>query len=831
MNKSFWIFRLLQNVQFRSKYINIYTIGFLFLFCFSGLYGQKSDSLVIEIVGKPNIAGEGSELNDTISIKFNIYKNKGKRNEKRGLFIKENADFKVVVNEFIGDDQVLKSPTYIDGSLRKLKRGISDGDDIPSDITISLLVDRSGSIDEAEMGKIKLAVKAFVNTVPEGCLFLSWFHDDISSSVPLTRENFKDLDFQTSNLNTALYNAIYTKLLEFDKNSVLPNLDYENGLQKNDAISARNSVINYLIVLTDGEDDTDGINKYNDDNDFEVISFPKLNSTLQKNKNKVKVYSLGFGENSDNFDEKKLKQICMNSGNPNGYFLAKPDSILQLLKVRITDEITPDYEIKLLNHKEKEYKGNKRNLALTIQSSESNVPIAYGSVDYAMGTTTQPLIVGKDSLGGNLLKGILTGIIFLFVIMIIIQLIIPLIKNKIFDIKYVKKYKPVDNEIRKECPYCGDPLNTGEHVVVKCKHVVHKACWGDYDHVCPEYGQNCNEGKQYYFDISDPFSKKNKIYYLKWVLYGLIGGFFTWTLYILLKDAGLIRNIATKTLLMIKPNIPDQSTIDLFSLKISSLLLIGILMGFFLTVFFSYIEEFRRKTLAIYGRILLRGVLGAFAGFTAFFLGSIILILLNQQYTRFIFDWIPWVLFGISLGFVLSIKTTIHWKYGILGGIISIIFGFIVLYFMVGDFGYSAILIGFMIYGAGLGFSIATVRSTAEQYFLKILQGKKHEETIPIHKWMSVQGGHNEVYIGSGFSCEIQMNWEQNNPKIADRHAKLFINTNRNIPVVVSLEDGKPTTLDDRIEMEPGKEYDLFNGNTIKIGKTVFQYVEKDKRN
>lgn len=136
-----------------------------------------------------------------------------------------------------------------------------------------------------------------------------------------------------------------------------------------------------------------------------------------------------------------------------------------------------------------------------------------------------------------------------------------------------------------------------------------------------------------------------------------------------------------------------------------------------------------------------------------------------------------------------------------------------------------------MVYGAGLGFSIATVRSTAEQYFLKIIQGKKHEETIPVHKWMSFQGGHNEVYIGIGFSCEIQMNWEKDNHKIADRHAKMFLNTNRNIPVIVSLEKDKTTTYDGRIEMEPGKEYELFSGNTIKIGNTVFQYLEKDKSN
>ncbi|MCD4665635.1 MAG: VWA domain-containing protein [Bacteroidales bacterium] len=806
------------------KYKTLVILSFLLFVFTNGLFSQYSDSLYIEIVGKPEIKKQGSELNDTITLKFNLYKNKGKLNELRGLFLNENKEYKITPRETIGDSKLEKPPEFVEGSLKRLKRGVSSGTDIPSDITISLLVDRSGSIDEMEMGKIKESVKAFAENVPPGCLFFSWFHDDISSSIPLSLENFNEAELNTSNKNTALYNAVYTKLLEFDQSSELPNLAYENALEKNTEISGRNSVNNYLIILTDGKNDVSDIKKYQDSDEFREIFRPELLRLIEKNANNVKIYALGFGENSDDFDEKELKQICMASGNPNGYFLAKPDSIFELLKVRLTDAIAPDYELKLLNEEGKEYQGKLRNLTIEINAPASNINKAVGSVPYALGTTVHPQIVGKESFWGNILKGLITGIVFLLVIMIIIQLIIPSIKNKIFNSKYVIRYKPAENEIRKECPYCGDPLNKGEQVVVKCKHIVHKACWGDYDHVCPEYGQNCDEGKQDYFDISDPFSRKNKIYYLKWVLYGLISGFLTWIFYLMMKDLGIVRNLALGTVQMIRPNISDVNIIELFTLKISSLLLIGILMGFFLTSFFAYIEEFRRKTLAIFGGILLRGLLGSLAGFISFYLGSIILILLNQPYSSFIFDWIPWVIFGASLGFVLSIKTTIVWKYGVLGGLISIIFSFIVLFFVVGDFGYSALLIGFMVFGAGLGFSIATVRSTAEQYFLKIIQGKKHEETIPVHKWMSFQGGHNEVYIGIGFSCEIQMNWEKDNHKIADRHAKMFLNTNRNIPVIVSLEKDKTTTYDGRIEMEPGKEYELFSGNTIKIGNTVFQY-------
>jgi len=160
----------------------------------NGLFSQYSDSLYIEIVGKPEIKKKGSELNDTITLKFNLLKDKGKFKEKRGSFLNVNKEYHVIAKETIGDSKLEKPPAFVEGSLRKLKDGSSSGTEIPSDITISLLVDRSGSIDEKEMGQIREAVKAFVENVPAGSLFFSWFHDDISTSIPLTLENFSDAD-------------------------------------------------------------------------------------------------------------------------------------------------------------------------------------------------------------------------------------------------------------------------------------------------------------------------------------------------------------------------------------------------------------------------------------------------------------------------------------------------------------------------------------------------------------------------------------------------------------------------------------------------------------
>lgn len=343
--------------------------------------------------------------------------------------------------------------------------------------------------------------------------------------------------------------------------------------------------------------------------------------------------------------------------------------------------------------------------------------------------------------------------------------------------------------------------------------------------MCPEYGQNCNIGKQDYFDIKDPFSTKNKTFYLNWVVYGLIGGLLTWLIYMLLKDYINFNRFSEKLVQWIIP-LEVEEKLN-YVRKIAPSFTVGVLMGFLLSCFFAYAEEYRRISWPVFGRILLRGIIGAAIGFLAFLVGNLIILIFKEPYKNFFIDCIPWLLFGTLMGYSLSVKTTIYWKHGLLGGLISVFFSFLIWYAMKEDLGLLAAIICFMFYGAGLGFSIATVRSTSEHYFIKILNGSKQGHMIAVHKWMSAQGGLNEVYIGKTSICEIQMNWEKAHD-VGDKHAKMYINKVRKMPVLVSLSKGNTTLYDERIEMLVGREYDLLNGVTFKIGETIFQYVEKD---
>jgi len=508
-----------------------YASGILLgLFLFAGLgetYAQSTDGKYhIDFMGSPTIKElESGGWSDTLVLKFNLYQDWESARPKRVRLISDQEAVSVSVSERIGEKLQSNPPEFkSDWPIKRLKEPGGTGDAIPENITISLVVDQSGSLDQASMDKINEAIAAFVNNVPDGCLFLSEFSSDITNSKPLTRSNISANKIGTTNKHTALYNAIYAKLLEFDSTAAIPDMGLP-GLRMNPELARRGSDINYLIVLTDGKNDVESILRENPA--FKPVENLDLEMAVRKFKNQHngKVFTLGFGDRQ-NLNEVFLRKIAGISGNPDGYFFAKSEGILELLKGEITNALIPDYELRLWNPPGKTYTGSERSLDLTISEAKGfGGGSATGSVSFALGSKLDPIETGKKSIGGTLLIGLLAGFIFLLVMMILIQLIIPLIKNKIFNIKYVKKYQPAAHEIRKECPYCGDPMNPGELVVMKCKHVVHKVCWRDYDNMCPEYGQNCDIGKQDYFDISDPFSKKNKIYYLKWVLYGLIGGF------------------------------------------------------------------------------------------------------------------------------------------------------------------------------------------------------------------------------------------------------------------------------------------------------------------
>lgn len=88
---------------------------------------------------------------------------------------------------------------------------------------------------------------------------------------------------------------------------------------------------------------------------------------------------------------------------------------------------------------------------------------------------------------------------------------------------------------------------------------------------------------------------------------------------------------------------------------------------------------------------------------------------------------------------------------------------------------------------------------------------------------MNATGGGNKVSIGMTGDCEIQMNWEKSN-KVAKEHVQLFIDHEKMLPVIKPLLTG--VVYNNRAELPVNRHNILSNGDTFKIGDTIFKYEE-----
>lgn len=786
-------------------------LSFILYGCGKGSGGEYADADFSNILSQAPYVIDVTNLNhsafaDTVYLKFKITNKKSNQKEFWGEIKPQDNEIKI-----------LNDKAEIRG-LHILNRQNIKGNNIPDNILVSLVIDRN--ISEDEMTNVKKAVYYLVENCPDNTVFISFFDDKVGSSQPITLDTFDVLEeeFTVSRGKKVIFDAALAKFRE---------LAGESDSLFNSKITLKSdndSIKKYMILLTDGQVDVSEPNTAGN-----IYAFNKFVQNIDEQENggkQIEIHAIRYGEPSTDVDS-NLSFICSDIRNVNvkgGFYTADPDSILNRMK-EFTDKLSPDYELVLVNTPGRIYSGEHRDFMLQIVKDSQ---VASGLKNYVIGTPANPIVTGSSHVAEQIMLGFIWGLIILFISFFIIQVGIPYLiyRTSNFDEKFVQKYKTSDDEVVK-CNFCSEEFLDDEEVVVKCEHTIHKHCWIENGNKCTEYGQNCKEGKQYYFDKTKPFSSVNSPFFMKWVLYGMAGGFLSWLIYqyFVFKDALIFESFTYNLLKIFYPGgiqDIDGDVLTSFMAKIGPLLLIGLLLGFILTFLFSYINEYRKKKIAVIFEILLRSLLGALSGFLAFLLGAVIIILCKANGTSIWIDWIPWLLFGGSLGLCLSIKTTIVWKHALLGGILSGLISFILLFFS-RWFGGYAVLLSFMLYSAGLGVSIVLIHRTAQRYFLRYKSYGKEGE-IAIHKWMSVLGGSNDVTIGRSSHCVIQMNWDDDS-SIQDIHAILYVNKKSKIP---SLRVVGINLIFNGNLVRKNDEFLLKDGVIFKIGNTEFQYIEKD---
>ena len=575
-----------------------------------------------------------------------------------------------------------------------------------------------------------------------------------------------------------------------------------------------------LIILTDGKYMDDKGN-YIGGEEFFRIKMALING-LDTDR-MVQVNYVYFGEDiaRDAF-QKEVQYVSK----PDDVFYPKFD--LQALKEHLIlhpDPLAMDYRMVILNPEHKLYDGQKITLHayLDIDGTE-----AYGAKLFTMGSMLHPLPIkaNKSDYVNIMLRCVALGLFMILLAYLLFRIIVPRVSHLIFRKRYIKTFAKANtlpvkasDYVAQKCYFCKDDFVPGDEIVTKCEHTMHYECWKQNGHQCPEYGRECSEGR-FYYNEEHPWDKRNAPHYLKNMLIGAFVGLLVWVLFRGLTHNTLFYEIIGN-MVTLSGKVGIDATGAAFVDKIHDLLFFGVVVGFWVTFVGSWLVERRKKTVHRLSVILLRGILGALAGFLAGLIGGVVAIATGKDYNCFIVDIIPWLLIGASLGFIISYKTKVNVKKAVIGGFIFAMVGFCILYLFNFDdsdfsFQYIGLLASFLcmlaviIFTSGLYSCVSIPEKVSERYFLHI-EGTPKTRDVAIYKWMNRRGGYRMVTIGRSETCYIDMDWDDT-PGIDGVQAEVYMEND--MPYYKMMANNKAVRLS--------------HGTSFTVGKTLFTYLEKD---
>lgn len=673
------------------------------------------------------------------------------------------------------------------------------------------------TLNERQVEEQRIAVENLRALFNSDNLYVAFMKGgSVTETFPVTDyllENYFVSDHSTKKL----YRSMITKLdeLKGEKSAFFSSVPLEKKL---------------MIVFSDGL-------TYQGDKPIDPSHFDLQQKLLKEAdaEDKVEVFYVNFGkegeeaEGVENEAENLVTYLCRQSGG--AYF---PSFVWVKLSKTILDNKdleTADFRLHFVNPDNKVYRGISR--LLMVECLYKDSVVFYGYKRYSLGSFYNPIIVNGKGIWKIVIQG---GLIFvcLFVFTyLIFQLLVPKISYELFKRKYVTRYVGRNMsfhniQVDESCYFCKAPFEKGEEIVAKCEHVMHKSCWEENEHKCPEYGRRCKEGSHYYnrLNLLDP---RNAPYYMKWLLAGVIAGASSWFCFIF--DAFWIESNSLIQVIFEKMKVDPGSEmavslVDQFGNYLFSAPIFGFLICFFLTLFLSALSSHGNwwwKRLAV---ITTKAFLAAFCGYVVSFFVALIALIMSVKGSYILINWIPWTLNGYIIALAVSYGTDIQLRKALVGATISIVFGLGSMYL----WNYSLntqidtrdlLLVSSLIYCVGLAFSLAMNFPRSERYFLRV-EGPIKTMEIAIYKWMNTQVINRRVTIGKSVDCNLQMSWDVNS-NISPIQAEII--SERGNIYLVSLEDGvcrdgKPLKVDKRIR--------LYHGDKFVIGQTLFTYVEHD---
>jgi hypothetical protein len=418
-------------------------------------------------------------------------------------------------------------------------------------------------------------------------------------------------------------------------------------------------------------------------------------------------------------------------------------------------------------------------------------------------TYNDPFLLGEEVGAKAWYIPTLTGILLVGFLLAIFYAVIPRLRQQRFLRKSVAPYVARPGRQILD-PLTREPIQPGEPVVNVCSMVVPLNTWRDCGHQCPHYpgctsnNLQCDGAGQ--GQSSDFFALTGSNRLLNWIWFGTLGGLVGWLLYAGLVGFGseYISAVASESLAGMKNG--EALVRDA---------ILGACFGMGLTLLLANIEERSQSRRLSWGRILLRTLLGGLVATAAFGLGFFL-----QQHGNIgspvLAAAISWVVFGLGLGLVLSINSSIDLKRGVLGGLLAGVAGFLI-YWLVGEL-FDASLFGKMISllaaGGLLGLVLDTVVKLAESYEMEYVTPANYRRNVPLSKWLKSNW---DIMIGSQPGSQVYIKWADE--EVLPEHAILKLDGGR----VFIIPHGE-TLINGRI-INGQKRTQLESGDTIQLGR------------
>ena len=438
------------------------------------------------------------------------------------------------------------------------------------------------------------------------------------------------------------------------------------------------------------------------------------------------------------------------------------------------------------------FKGRERRYTVR-EAGQDSIMSSLASI--SKGSYNEPFVLGRVRQGQAWLKPTLIGLTAVGGLLAIFYFLVPQIRRRKFRTQHVKPYQPEHGRLVLD-PLTREPIPPGAAVVDICSMVVPLETWRDCGDQCPHYPGCTNNNLQ-----CDGAGRGHSLNFfalhgvnrrLNWIWFGALGGFVGWVLYALLVGLGgsLITGVAA--------NFPGFDNAETLLRET----LLGACFGMGLTLLLAIMSERSESRRLSIRRVLGRTLLGGLTATLAFGLGFVLREAGIIQ-APIVAAAISWVFFGLGLGTVLSLGSSIDIRRGVVGGFLSGLLGFAIFTLFGNLLGGDLIpkVLSLLVTGALLGLVLDTVVKLAENYEMEYVAPANYRRRVPLSKWLKNEWN---IMIGSQPGSQVYIKWPDE--EVLPEHAQIRLDGGRVylIPQGETLINGEIVNNQKRTQLESG---------------------------